>query len=242
MALIRLLISIVLALFPERYRYRLGYAIGVDAHRGALVGGIIECSACGLIYCFRYIYFLNERVGRFAEQIIGQGSEGAMANPNVQFGAGMVSLAEYVIHPVSLLLLYFTFEGLVRWVSALVHDEIVPTLPLQLIEWAHHGIATAKHERDLGPAIEDLVQPGSGDFALVIASCRPKPWTKMTTISYDDKLYELSHEESAQPPRTWVYVLRRRPESKIVRGAVYHYHPDELLPIEEQAAAAGDPA
>jgi hypothetical protein len=236
--MIRLLISIVLALFPERYRQSMGYAIGVDPHRGALVGGIIECSACTLIFCFRYIAFMQGRVGKFADQMIQKSAEDAMGSISVQYGAGMVSLGEYLIHPVSLLLVYFALEGLVRWVSALITDEVVPTLPLQLIAWAHYGVATAKHERDLGPPVVDLVQPGSGDFALVIASCRPKPWNNMTTISYEEKLYELAREAQAQPPRRWVYILRKRPESKIVRGALYQYRPDEVMPKEPAEAAS----
>lgn len=227
--MILLIISIVLALFPERYRNRMGYAIGVDPRRGALVGGYLEFGVCGTAFCLRYLVFLNERVGRIAEQMIGQNAEHGMANPMVQFGAGATSLFEYLVHPVSLLLAYFTLEGLVRWVSALITDEVVPTLPLQLIAWAHYGVATAKHERELGPPVEDLVQPGSGDFALCIASCRPKPWTQLTTISYQDKLYKLAREERAQPPRQWVYVLRKRPESKVIRGAVYEYRPDETM-------------
>ncbi|HEY5163101.1 MAG TPA: hypothetical protein VII81_08820, partial [Terriglobales bacterium] len=84
----------------------------------------------------------------------------------------------------------------------------------------------------------DLVQPGSGDFALVIASCRPKPWNNMTTISYEEKLYELAREAQAQPPRRWVYILRKRPESKIIRGALYQYRPDEVMPEEPAEAAS----
>ncbi|MGH9523023.1 MAG: hypothetical protein ACRD3E_10880 [Terriglobales bacterium] len=116
--------------------------------------------------------------------------------------------------------------------------EVVPTLPLQLISMAHSRTLAAKRERELGPPVPDLVQPGSGDFAMGIASCRPKTWTPMTTISFEDRLYELVREESAQPPRRWVYVLRKRPESKVVRGAIYHYSPDEVLPKTEAATTS----
>src|SRR6185312_16823461 len=95
---------------------------------------------------------------------------------------------------------------------------------------AQTKLVVVKRERELGPPVPDLVQPGSGDFALVIASCRPKSWTAMTTISYEGRLYELVREDSAQPPRRWVYVLRKRPEGKVVRGSIYQYRPDELLP------------
>jgi hypothetical protein len=237
--MVQVLIGMVLALLPERYRRGIGYAIGVDPLRGALVGGIIECAGCGMAFCLRYITFLQDRVGRFADQLIGQNADLAMASTGVQFGAGAVSLGEYLINPVSLLLVYFTFEGLARYASVLINGEVVPTLPLQLIAWAHYGFTTTRQSRDLGPPVEDLVQPGAGDFALCIASCRPKPWTQMTTIGYDDKLYELVREQSAQPPRKWVYLLRHRPASKIIRGAIYQYSPDEEL-VKVQAASAAE--
>jgi hypothetical protein len=63
--------------------------------------------------------------------------------------------------------------------AAIITYEVVPTLPLQLIALAHDRIAKA-----LGPPVEDLVSTGTGEFALTIASCRPKEWTPMTTISF----------------------------------------------------------
>ena len=140
---IRLLASIVVTLFPERYRSRFGLA----TTGGAVTGGAL--------------------------QLLG----------------GVLLLAEYMIQPLTLLITYFSFEGLVRGAAGYITGEIVPTLPLLLISLVHGRAAKAKYERDLGPSVEDLVSPGAGEFALCIATCRPKPWTKLSTISYRDQLY-----------------------------------------------------
>ncbi len=225
----KLILAMLISLLPGEYRRRASFACDVDPVRGALFSGILQCAGCALVFCFRYLYFLQHRVGQFADNLIGKGAEEAMGSTAVQWGAGMVSLGEYLIHPVSLALIYFALEGLVRWMSPLIHAEAVGTMPLQLVAWAHVGIRRAKLRRELGPVVEDEVQAGDGrQFALRIASSRPKPWTKLTTISYDDALYELIREERAAAPRSFVYLLRPRRESKIIRG-LYHYDPREAL-------------
>ena len=222
----RFLISVVAALVPERYRAR--WEWGFVAPSAAITCGALQLFACLGLVLYRYVLFSNQRLFASPTNVGLKAAE--TGGETAVMGMGMFVLAEYLIQPLTLLLLYFVIEGGIRVAAALATSEIVPTLPLQLIAMAHSRALLAKRERELGPPVVDLVQPGSGDFALVIASCRPKTWTKMNTISYDDHLYELVREVSAQPPRRWVYVLRKRPESKVVRGAIYQYSPDEVMP------------
>ena len=234
MDFIRLLLGILLSLLPERYRSRFGW--GFVSAASAVTSGALQLVACLGILLYRYILFADRRVMAMPSHVVlGAAEKGGQT---AVMGMGLFVLAEYLIQPLTLLLTYFAIEGLVRIAAGVVSGEVVPTLPLQLLALAHFKAAAAKHERDLGPPVVDLVQPGSGDFALVIASCRPKPWNNMTTISYEEKLYELVREEQAQPPRRWVYVLRKRPESKIIRGALYQYRPDEVMPKEPAEAAS----
>ena len=51
----------------------------------------------------------------------------------------------------------------------------------------------------------------------------------MMTIVYQDVFYEIMSEESGQPPRQFIYLLRKAPGSKVIRGH-HHYHPQEPLP------------
>jgi hypothetical protein len=152
----------------------------------------------------------------------------------VQYGMGIAVLLEYIFQPLTLLLVYFAIESAGRLVAAFVTGEIVPSLPLQAIEWTRQKVRGEQAKRELGPPIIDLVEAGAtGEYDLRIASCRPRPnWNNLMTVSYQDELYEIVREERAAKPRPWVYVLRKKPESKVVRG-LHAYAPDELLPREE---------
>jgi hypothetical protein len=234
MQILRFVIGIMAAFFPERYRSR--FAWGFASAQAAVTCGALQLLACVGLLIYRYLVFANQRLmGVSTHAMQGAAESGG---ETAVMGMGIFVLAEYLIHPLTLLLLYFAVEGLVRASAALITGEVVPTLPLQLIALAHGKAAAVHRERELGPPVADLVQPGSGDFALVIASCRPKTWNRMSTICYKDRFYELVREEAAQPPRRWVYVLRKRPEGKVVRGEIYHYTPEEALPKAEAASAA----
>ena len=88
----------------------------------------------------------------------------------------------------------------------------------------------------MGPRVIDVVQTeGAGD--LLIASCRPKLWTQLTTIRYQDQLYELVKANQGAAPRRFLYLLRRIPPHKLVRG-VHDYALDEALPEKERLARA----
>lgn len=227
-------ISVIVALFPERYRRRFAWRFVSTA--GAVTSGALELTIFLFVVLFRYALFAHNRIfGGHPDVMLKAAERGGDA---AIMGSGLFTLAEYMLQPLTILFVYFVIEGVARLSAAVATGEVVPSLPLQLIAWSHGTFETKRRKRELGPLVEDLVQPGHGDFALVIASCRPKPWTQMTTIAYEDRLYELVKEESAQPPRRWVYVLRKRSESKIVRGEIYEYHPDENLPPMEQQPAA----
>ena len=225
--LLRFVLGIVLALLPQQYRSRLSWAYVSTA--AAVTSGVTELLISLGYLLYRYIVFANDHIfGGSTHAMLGAAEKGG---ETAIMGTGLFTLAEYAIQPLTLLLAYFVIEGMARLAAGLVTGEVVPTLPLQLVAWTHLRAAEAKHERDLGPPVEDLVQRGAGEFALVIASCRPKTWTNMSTIAYEDKFYELVREETAQPPRRWVYVLRRKPEGKIIRGAVHEYRVDEAMPV-----------
>lgn len=219
-------VGILAALLPERFR---SCSILAFASSGsAIASGASEFLVCLGVLIFRYMAFANARLSGVSTVTTMQAAE--VGGETAVMGMGIFILAEYAIQPLTLLLIYFTVEGIARGVAAMVSGEVVPTLPLQLLAMAFTKAKAVQRERELGPAVEDLVQPGSGDFALVIASCRPKAWNQMTIIAFRDQLYELAREESAQPPRRWVYVLRKRHQGKVVRGSIYQYSPDEVMP------------
>lgn len=143
---------------------------------------------------------------------------------------GPLAWMEYAFHPRSLLLGYVFLEGLLRFVVALVSGESLGSFPLYLVVWVQGRRQRRRAEAALGPKVVDTVTRGDGPrFDLRIESCRSKPnWNRLMTVTYEDEFYEIAKQEEGRPPRPFVYLLRRMPEGKIIRG-LHHYRPDEAL-------------
>ncbi len=147
-------------------------------------------------------------------------------------GMGIIFFLAYILLPVTLMLIYFGFEGAVRFVAAGATGEVVGTLPLALVDMAGQKWNAYYAEKKQGPRVPDLVSvpptDGSG-YDLSIASCREKPgWDHLMTISYNETLYEVLDSVEGDEPRKHVYLLRRAPLHKVVRG-LYHYDPEEAM-------------
>jgi hypothetical protein len=156
---------------------------------------------------------------------------------------GFTVLVEYAFSPLTLLLVYFSIEGVVRLFAALSVDECAGTMPLYLIAWGLDRAGEARKERQLGPRVPDEVQHCKGiSYDLVIASCRPKRgWDRLITIEYEDQLYEIFEEKKGVPPRPHIYQLRHHPQGKVIRG-LHHYHPHEALTEKQRMALSREPA
>ncbi len=223
------LLSVVFSVVPPRYRGRFLADPDLNVKRGALFSGVVEAVACALLLWLRYPPYVQRRMAETAAALHPALQADRLSQGVSAFSSGGLALFEYIIQPVSLLLLYFVLEGLGRVTAAVVTGEVLPTLPLQLLAWGHRLAEGWKQERDLGPRVVDTVAPSeSVGHDLRIESSRPKGWNQLTTISYNDQLYEVARELTGQPPRRFVYLLRKAPESKVVRG-LYHYSPEETL-------------
>ncbi len=227
--MLNLLLSMLLSLLPKAWRRGWGATYEIDLARGALVSGLLECLGCAFAYGWRYLWFLDARVGDMAMQVIAKDATTVLDARSVQFGMGFITMLDYMIRPVSVLLMYFAFEGLVRFIASFVSDEVVGTMPLHVVAWAHQRVARARAERALGPRIADEVQVGIEERYVRILSCRPKPgWDHLITVSYKDELYEVTRCEQGPPPRPSIYLLRPAPAHKVVRG-LEQYDPEAVL-------------
>jgi hypothetical protein len=136
--------------------------------------------------------------------------------------------------PLSLLLVYLAAEGLFRLVAAATTGEVLPNAILAIVAGLHGLAGSHYSEIKMGPRVADAIAPGtSPEFDLRVDSCRPKRWTRITTIGYNDELYEVAKQFSGTPPRPYIYLLKRMPGGKVVRG-IYHYDPSEALSKEEK--------
>jgi hypothetical protein len=144
------------------------------------------------------------------------------------------STLRLLLNPVGFVLLFFISEGALRFWAAFITDETLPSFPLWLAACLHGHWAAKKREEALGPRVADLVEPGTEkDYDLRISSCRPKDaWSaRLLTVAYERQFYEVVREERGRPPRPFVYLLRKAPEDKVIRG-LHKYHPDEPLQNE----------
>jgi hypothetical protein len=215
------MLSIFSSLLPRRYR---SYQIVASY---ATISGIIEFASCLALLIYRYLQFVPNQVfggTNVALKAAEQGGESAIA------GSGIFTLAEFMLRPLTIALVYFAAEGIVRGVAAFTSGEVLPTLPLAILAYAHEKFAGQRAELALGPRVQDEVEVlNSSDLKLRVRSCRPKPsWDERLTIFYMNELYELAGQENGQAPRKFVYVLRRKPDSKLVRGT-FHYDPNEVM-------------
>lgn len=224
------LAGIVLSLLPERYRSWWQPASTVDFRRATLLSGVLQFGGCLFLLIDRYLAFFQQRVQEMGTVVIGAGAEEALASRTLQYGMGLVTTLEYLMKPLTILLIYFGLEGLVRLGAALITEELLPTLPLALAVRLQERIEGRRAEKALGPPIADLVERATGkDYELRIASCRPKPtWDRLMTVAFEDEHYEVVREEPGRPPRRFIYLLRKIPPGKIIRG-LHHYDPHEPL-------------
>lgn len=224
-------LAMALSFLPAAWRRKLGLVDAGDLRTPALVSGILQIATCAALIALRYPAFVRSTM---AGQSMERAQLGAMekGGETAVMGFGLVLLVAYLVHPITLVLDYFCLEGVVRAMAAFITGEAVPTLPLVGAAWALGRSQEAAAEKALGPRIVDLVQPGDGSlYHLLIASCRPKQgWDHLMTVSYQEKLYEVTHHEEGVPPRRFLYHLRNKPEGKVVRG-LYHYDPAEVLRV-----------
>ena len=229
--MVSFLAGILLSLLPERYRRWWEPASTLDFLRASFVSGLVQGLGCFVVFILRYLIFFQQRVMEMGGQVIKAGADEALASRGVQMGMGVVSTLEYVFQPLSLLLVYFALEGAVRLAGAAFTEQILPSLPLHLLAWAQERLEQRRAERALGPPVVDTVERGDGkEYDLRIASCRSKlNWDRLMTVAYEDQFYEVIKEEQAARPRPFIYLLKKIPESKVIRG-LHHYRPDETLP------------
>ncbi len=235
-----ILIGMVVVLLPERFRRKWLRQWQGSLRNSAITSGTLQILTAISVLIARYPGFLKEQVAHIDVRVIsGMAEKGA---DTAVRGIGIILLAAYVLLPLSILLIYFAFEGLVRFVAAMTTGEIVGTLPLALVDMAGQRWDAYYAEKKQGPRIPDLVSISPMDgcgYDLSIASCREKTsWDHLMTISYGETLYEVVDHVHGDEPRKHVYLLRRAPLHKVVRG-LHHYDPEEVMKPGNQHSVLG---
>lgn len=230
-------LSIVVSLLPARWR---GHWLGdgnIDIRRGAILSASVQIVVfLGSIWAL-YPAFIRQRLAEADALARSHYGNDSLMRANAAFAGGTFAAIEYIFRPLTLLLFYFALEGAVRLFAAVASNEVLPTLPLQAIAWTAEYANYRYEERKLGPRMTDVVLPGDATCDLRIESTHPKAWNGLLTISYNDDLYEVASQKSGPPPRPFVYLLRKRPPAKLIRG-LHRYEPEETV----QRSGWHDPA
>jgi hypothetical protein len=143
-------------------------------------------------------------------------------------GLGHILLIEYLLQFTTIMLVFLTLEGAVRAFAAFGGGETLPSLPLYALALLHARIEAYGRELQLGKRIPDEAYLTSSGETLQIASCRPKPWSQLTTVTYQGECFELIQAYQGSAPRPFLYFLRKNPVSGVIRK-LYVYDPDEAV-------------
>ena len=199
----------LLSFLPPRYRGGPSQDLSTYLVAAAGISGLLEMLLFGTLYIGGIVAYTRHAV------------------------IGPLAFLEYFFYPPSWLLALFLFDGGLRFLAAIA-GQALGTIPLYFVAWIHGWLERRSARRRLGPKVADLVERGDGArFELRISSCRPRPnWDKWMTVMYEEKLYEIAAAELGQPPRPYVYLLRTKPESKVIRG-LHRYHPGEVFSLED---------
>lgn len=212
------LCGVGLAFLPPRYRR--DRRLKFEALTGALVQGLGAMT----FLAYRFMIFAWMRAG-----IIGDPTDtpSNMPEVNANYGTGVFAMAEFIMHPLNMLLLYLVYEAVVRFAGAYISDQVLGSLPMYFVGWFHGLFDKGAHRYYMGARVVDEVVRKGDD--LVVHSSRPKlHWNPYMTIEYEGEFYQLVKEEPSDRSRRFTYYLRKNPVGRIV-VTIDHYEIDGVL-------------
>lgn len=189
--------------------------------RAATWGGLAQLLVAGLVLIVRLKSHYVVRAQQLAPRIAGSNETGQAVI------IAIVTL-EYLIHPLSLFLLYLAIEGLVRFIGGLITNETVPSLLVFLGFRAVDSFSRSRDQRQRGPLLADILDYiPEGRIRITSSSAKPG-WNASITIGISGKWFEVEREEAGAPPRSFIYVLRPASPGKVLRG-YQEYDPASAL-------------
>lgn len=214
-------------LLPRPWREKVFRTTPNRLARAATLSGILEAiAALGGLVVWYSIYVT------LAGNAISHSASAGGASERV----GLFAYIWFWFNPITWLVAYFGFEGLVRSVAALSAGECYGTLPLFLTERVLHRAARSR-EKPVLPLVSDEITPGDAACDMKIASCRPKgDWKYPFTIRYGGGYFQVVADVClGAGPRPYVYSLRRLPAGEMARG-LKDYDPADILSMTECVA------
>ena len=208
--------GIFYSLLPKDYWRSWRPSSTVDFARSAMASGFLESAVSFSLLGRDYLHFFAIR----ARQM----EAATEANQTTQLYFLLLVTIEYVFHPLSLILLVLSGEGVLRFAAAFISDEVVPSLPIKLVFFVRDRLEARRKSRLLGPEVPDLLEqlPGK-DGGLRICAQQPKEgWRASISVAVDGEFYEITQVETGIGQRPFTYRLRKLPAGTVIRG-MYRY-------------------
>lgn len=230
-----LLVAIPASFLPAPWRHKLHLdrtALGPGTVLGCLIAGV----AAVLLGAHFYQAFLDgmaaERLATLRQLAVAAGEKGQLEYGPMMV-VGLQSYLDFLLTPAGLACLSLFGESLVRG-AAVAGGFRLPTLPLWLLEVVRAAIAALVARHRLGALVADELTRGPGGVLWRIATCRERGWSRETTLSYEDRFYQVTKiEDRGTGPRRYQYTVRPSPPELVIRHFV-GYAPDALLPVHRR--------
>ena len=176
----------------------------------AIWGGFAQLLLAGLVLILGLKSHFILRTHEFGPQIAGSNETG-------QTIIAVLFVLDYLVHPLSLFLLYLAIEGFIRFAGGLITGEVVPSLVVSLFFKASDSFSRARDRRQSMLLPVDLLE-NLPEGRIRIASAGTKAgWNTSTTIGLNGQWFEVEREETDAAPRAFIYILRPVPPGKILR-------------------------
>jgi hypothetical protein len=196
--------------------------------RSATWGGLAQLLLAALFLIMSLKRHFVLRAQQFGPHMAGSNETG-------QAIVALIVFLDFLIHPLSLLLLYLAIEGLVRFVGGLITAEIVPNLLVSLYFKTTDSRSLARRR---GPAPVADIADRLPDGRIRISSASAKTgWNSSIIVGIGGQWFEVESEEQAPPPRAYVYVLRPASPAKVLRG-YQEYDATDLETVKTPATDA----
>lgn len=199
--------------------------------RSATWGGLAQFSLAAFILVMRLKSHFVLRAQQLAPHIAGSNETG-------QAIIAFIVVLDFLIHPVSLLVLYLAIEGLIRFAGGLITGEIVPNLLVSLYFKTADSVSRSSARRWSTPPAADIAERLEGGRIRISSASQKAGWNSSITVGIGGQWFEVEREEQAPPPHAFAYVLRPAPSGKVLRG----YQEYDSAILDATTAADADPS
>ncbi len=179
--------------------------------RSSTWGGLAQMLLAALLLTIR----LKRHFFLRAQQL---GPHMAGSNETGQAIVALIVFVDFLIHPLSLLLLYLAIEGLVRFAGGIITAEIVPSLLISLYFKTANSTSRSLAHRRSPPPVADIADRLADGRIRISSASQKTGWNSSITVGIGGQWFEVESEEQAPPPRTFMYLLRPASPGKVLRG------------------------